>query len=61
MIYHLCNVYKIVELILFADDTNIFYSHENIDHLIIILNLDLRVLWFYGSKVLFYGSKVLGF
>ena len=37
----LCNVSKILELILFADDTNIFYSHENIFHLAHMFNLEI--------------------
>ncbi len=37
----LCNVSKILEFILFADDTNIFFSHENIDHLAHMLNLEV--------------------
>ena len=33
-----------LELMLFADDTIIFYSHENIDYMISIFNKDVEKL-----------------
>ena len=42
------NIYKIVEqckLIMFADDTTIFYSHKNINYLIWNLIHDLNLLF----------------
>ena len=52
-----CNdIYKVVEqykLILFADDTTIFYSHKNINYLIWNLIHDLNLLfdWFKANKL----------
>jgi retron-type reverse transcriptase len=37
----ICNVSKTLELILFADDTNVFYSHENFEYLVNSLNDEL--------------------
>ena len=50
------NIYKVVEqckLILFADDTTIFYSHKNINYLIWNLTHDLNPLfdWFKANKL----------
>ena len=38
----LSNVSKFLELILFADDTNIFYSHTDASYLIEVVNLELK-------------------
>ena len=38
----LCNVSKVLELILFADDNNIFYSHTDASYLIEVVNLELK-------------------
>ena len=38
----LCNVSKVLELILFADDTNIFYSHTDASYLMEVANLELK-------------------
>ena len=38
----LCSVSKVLELILFADDTNIFYSHTDASYLMEIVNLELE-------------------
>ena len=52
-----CNdIYKVVEqwkLILFADDTTVFYSHKNIKYLIRNLIHDLNLLsdWFKANKL----------
>ena len=40
----LCNVSKTIELILFADDTNIFYSHKDLDYSTKILNEEIDKL-----------------
>ena len=37
----LCNVSKVLELILFADDTNIFYLHIDASCLVEVVNLEL--------------------
>ena len=49
----LCNVSKVLELILFADDTNIFYSHADASHLMEVVNLELKKItcWFYTNKL----------
>ena len=49
----LCNVSKVLELILFADDTNIFYSHTDASHLMEVVNLELKKItcWFYTNKL----------
>ena len=38
----LSNVSKVLELILFADDTNIYYSHTDASYLIEVVNLELK-------------------
>ena len=47
----LCNV--VLELILFADDTNIFYSHTDASYLMEVVNLELKKItcWFYTNKL----------
>ena len=49
----LCNVSKVLELILFADDTNIFYSHTDTSYLMEVVNLELKKIacWFYTNKL----------
>ena len=49
----LCNASNIVELILFADDTNIFFSHNNLLLLINIINSEMNKLseWFRANKL----------
>ena len=44
---------KVLELILFADDTNIFYSHTDASYLIEVANLELKKItcWFYTNKL----------
>jgi hypothetical protein len=44
----LCNASNIVELILSADDTNIFFSHNNLPLLMNIINSEMNKLseWF---------------
>ena len=38
----LCNVSKVLELTLFADDTNIFYSHTDVSYLMEVVDLELK-------------------
>ena len=49
----LCSVSKVLELILFADDTNIFYSHTDASYLMEVVNLELEKItcWFYTNKL----------
>ena len=44
---------KVLELILFADDTNIFYSHTDASCLMECVNLELKKItcWFYTNKL----------
>ena len=35
------NISKLAEVIMFADDTNLFFSHENLDDLISLVNCEL--------------------
>ena len=37
-----CNVSKVLELMIFADDTNIFYSHTDASYLMEVVNLELK-------------------
>ena len=49
----LCSVSKVLEIILFADDTNIFYSHTDASYLMEVVNLELKKItcWFYTNKL----------
>ena len=49
----LYNVSKVLELILFADDTNIFCSHTDASYLMEVVNLELKKItcWFYTNKL----------
>jgi hypothetical protein len=49
----LCNASNIVKLILFADDTNIFFSHNNLPLLMNIINFEMNKLceWFRANKL----------
>ena len=40
----MCDVSKVLDFILFADDTNIFFSHKNINVIKKTLNEELRNL-----------------
>ena len=48
-----CNVSKLLKYILFADDTNIFYSHDHFTELVNILcsELDKMYTWFCVNKL----------
>ena len=49
----LCNVSNLLKFVLFADNTNIFYSNENVKALQYTLNRELakRFVWFSINKV----------
>ena len=49
----LCNVSKALDLILFADDTNIFFSHKYPNFLMELVNTELQNLscWFQANKL----------
>ena len=49
----LCRVSNILELIMFADDTNLFFSHKNIKELFLNVNSELSkvIQWFNGNKL----------
>ena len=53
IINDLCNATEIGELILFADDTNSFYSHDNVSSLMSQINFELSMLneWFQANKL----------
>ena len=40
----ICNVSNILDFILYADDTNVFYKHENIDMMCKIVSVELDKL-----------------
>ena len=49
----LCNVSKVLDFILFADDTNIFFSHKDPIFLMELVNTELQKLscWFQANKL----------
>ena len=50
----LCNVSKVLDFILFADDTNIFFSHKDPIFLMMeLVNTELQKLscWFQANKL----------
>ena len=49
----LCNVSKVLDFILFADDTNIFFSHKDPTFLMKLVNTELQKLscWFQANKL----------
>ena len=54
------NVSKVLELILFADDTNIFYSHTDASYLMEVVNSELKKIltcWFYTNKLFMNAKK----
>ena len=55
----ICNVSKLFNLILFADDTNLFYSGKNLDHLMgtVVKELDALTRWFSINKLSLNVSK----
>ena len=55
----ICNVSNILDFILYADDTNVFYKHENIDMMCKIVSVELDKLstWFALNKLALNISK----
>ena len=49
----LCNVSKVLDFILFADDTNIFFSHKDPIFLMELVDTELQKLscWFQANKL----------
>ena len=49
----LCDVTNVLEFILFADDTNLFYSHKNQSSLANVINREIHKLseWFRANKL----------
>ena len=49
----MCDVSKVLDFILFADDTNIFFSHKNVDVIEKTLNEELPNLtdWCQANKL----------
>jgi retron-type reverse transcriptase len=49
----LCDVTNVLEFILFADDTNLFYSHKNQSSLANVINHEIHKLseWFRANKL----------
>ena len=49
----ICNVSQLIEIVLFADDTNIFFSHKEPQYVINILNREMKKLsdWFQANKL----------
>ena len=47
------NVSQFTEPLLFADDTSMFYSHPNVDHLLFIISLELVkfATWMKSNKL----------
>ena len=58
-INYICNVSNFFKFILFADDTNIFYSNSDIAHLVRLTNIELEKLrvWFAVNKLSLNISK----
>ena len=58
-INYICNVSNMLDFILYADDTNVFYKHENIDMMCKIVSVELDKLstWFALSKLALNISK----
>ena len=55
----ICNVSNILDFIIYADDTNIFHKHENIDMMCKIVSVELYKLstWFALNKLALNISK----
>ena len=55
----MCNVSTLLKPILFADDTNLFYSGKDIDELcsVVSIELDKLCLWFQVNKLSLNTSK----
>ena len=55
----ICNISNMLDFILYADDTNDFYKHENIDMKCKIISVELDILstWFALNKLALNISK----
>ena len=55
----ICNVSNMLDFILYADDTNVFYEHENIDVMCKIVSVEIDKLstWFALNKLALNISK----
>ena len=55
----ICNLSKLLELILFADDTNSFYTGSNLEDIskVILIELDKITVWFSLNKLSLNVSK----
>ena len=55
----MCNVSTLLKPILFADDTNLFYSGKDIDELcsVVSIELDKLCIWFQVNKLSLNTSK----
>ena len=53
LVDNLCNASNILEFILFADDTNIFYSHQNLNILMSTVNTEIEKLftWLQSNRL----------
>jgi hypothetical protein len=49
----ICNVSQLIDIVLFADDTNIFFSHKELQYVINTLNREMENLsdWFQANKL----------
>ena len=49
----LCNVSNVIDLVLFADDTNPFFSHNDLSYLMETINSEMIQLsnWFLANKL----------
>ena len=56
----MCNVSTLLKPILFADDTNLFYSGKDIDELcsVVSIELDKLCIWFQVNKLSLNTSKM---
>ena len=59
----ICNVSVIAKLILFADDTNLFFSHPSPAHLVYEINQELNKfsVWFRANKLSLNLDKICDF
>ena len=57
----ICNVSNFVKFILFADDTNMFYSNSDIADLVQLTNIELEKLrvWFAVNRLFLNISKTI--
>ena len=58
----MCNVSTLLKPILFADDTNLFYSGKDIDELcrVVSMELDKLCIWFQVNKLSYIKNEFHG-